>query len=184
MGSMRFYAHAQNLWKLHGVLGWLNCMGVLGWFKWVGVLCWLDWACPTSCACLFILRLGVLSNILSHMWGNLNLPILLFNVGLLTLINIDSLMVLAKPCPSLPIIWKLFWLAGWPVLLLWWCTGEGSFRCSLNLSSKVLEVSPMYSTWHVWSPHGTNIWPNFCWPWNPCPLVETRRFLVVLLPLK
>ena len=27
------------------------------------------------------------------MWGKLNLPIFLFNVGLLTLINIDSLMV-------------------------------------------------------------------------------------------
>ena len=39
------------------------------------------------------------------MWTKLNLPIFLFNVGLFTLINIDSLMFLAKPCPSLPIIY-------------------------------------------------------------------------------
>ena len=41
-------------------------------------------------------------------WGKLNLPVFLFNVRLLTLINIDSSIVLAKPWPSLPIIWKLF----------------------------------------------------------------------------
>ena len=62
-------------------------------------------------------------------------------------------MFLAKLCPFLPIIWKLFWLVGWPVLLLWWCLGEGSFRCSLNLSQKVLEVTPMYSSSQVRSPH-------------------------------
>ena len=50
-------------------------------------------------ACLFKLRPGVLSKTLSHMWGKLNLPMFLFNVGLLTLIKIDSLMFLAKPCP-------------------------------------------------------------------------------------
>ena len=47
----------------------------------------------------FKVRPGVLSKTLSHMWGKLNLPIFLFNVGLLTLIKIDSLMFLAKPCP-------------------------------------------------------------------------------------
>ena len=36
------------------------------------------------------------------MWGKLNLPIFLFKVGLFTLINIDSLIFLAKPCLSLP----------------------------------------------------------------------------------
>ena len=50
-------------------------------------------------------------------------------------------MVLAEPCP-LSIFWKISWLVGWPVLLLWWCIREGSFRCSLNLSPKILEVSP------------------------------------------
>ena len=64
----------------------------------------LELACPTACTCLFKVRPGVLSKTLSHMWGKLNLPIFLFNVGLLTLKKIDSLMFLAKPCPSLYII--------------------------------------------------------------------------------
>ena len=52
---------------------------------------------PTTCACLFKVRPGVLSKTLSHMWGKLSLPIFLFNVGLLTLIKIDSLIFVAKP---------------------------------------------------------------------------------------
>ena len=67
----------------------------------------LELACPTACACLFKVRPGVLRKALSHTCGKLNLPIFLFNMGLFTLINIDSLIFLAKPCPSLPIIWKL-----------------------------------------------------------------------------
>ena len=51
----------------------------------------LELACPTTCVCLFKVRPGVLSKTLSHMWGILNLPMFLFNVGLLTLIKIDSL---------------------------------------------------------------------------------------------
>ena len=70
--------------------------GVLVWFKWVGVLGWLGLAYPTACACLFKVRACVLSKTLSHMWGKLNLPIFLFNVGLFTLINIDSLVFLAR----------------------------------------------------------------------------------------
>ena len=62
-------------------------------------------------------RPGILSKTLSHMRGKFNLPIFLLNVGLFTLINIVSLMFLAKPFPSLPIIWKLCLLVGWPVLL-------------------------------------------------------------------
>ena len=67
----------------------------------------LELTCTTVCTSLLTLRPGVLSKTLSHMWGKLNLPMFLFNVGLLTLINTDSLMFLAKVCPSLPIIWKL-----------------------------------------------------------------------------
>ena len=37
----------------------------------------------------FKVRPGVLSKTLSHMWGKLNLPIFLFDVGLLTLIKIE-----------------------------------------------------------------------------------------------
>ena len=57
----------------------------------------------------------VLIKTLSQMWGKLNLPTLLLKVGLLTLINMDSLIYLAKLCPSLPIILKLLWLIGWLV---------------------------------------------------------------------
>ena len=40
---------------------------------------------------LFNLRPGVLIKTLSHIWGKLNLAMLLLRVGLLTLINMDSL---------------------------------------------------------------------------------------------
>ena len=33
------------------------------------------------------------------MWGKLNLPMFLFNVGLLNLMNMDSLIFLAMPLP-------------------------------------------------------------------------------------
>ena len=97
---------------MHGGLGLPMCVGMLGWFKWVGMLGWLELSCPTTLACLFKVRPGVLSTTLSHMCGKLNLPIFLFKVGLFTLINIDSLIFLAKPCPSLPIIWKFCWVVG------------------------------------------------------------------------
>ena len=128
----------------------------------------------------------MLSKTLSHMWGKLNFPIFLFNVGLLTHINMDSLMFLAKPCPCLPIIWKLFWLVGWPVpvWLLWWWMGEGSFRCSLNLSAKVLEISHMYSSSQVRSPHWNQYMAPLLLTLGSLSLWETSRFLMVLLPLK
>ena len=94
--------------KLHGELGWPKCVGMLG---------WLELVCPTAYACLFKLKPGVISKTLSHICGKLNLSIFLFSVGLFTLINIDSLILPAKLCPSLPIIWKLCWVLGWPVLL-------------------------------------------------------------------
>ena len=50
---------------------------------------------------LFKVRPLVLSSTLSQMWDRLNLPMLLFKKGLLTLIYIDSFMFLAKLCPSL-----------------------------------------------------------------------------------
>ena len=40
--------------------------------------------CPTVSVCLLKLRPGVLSKTLSHIWGKLNLPMFLFNVGMLT----------------------------------------------------------------------------------------------------
>ena len=48
----------------------------------------LELTCPMECAWLLKLRPGVLSKTLTPMWGKLNLPLFLFNVGLLTLMNI------------------------------------------------------------------------------------------------
>ena len=75
-----------------GKLGWPKCVGKLGWVKW-GVL---ELACLTASTCLFTGGPGVLSKTLSHVSGKFNVTIFLFNVGLLTLIKIDSLMFLTK----------------------------------------------------------------------------------------
>ena len=67
-----------------------------------------------------MVRPGVLSKTLSHMWGKLNLPIFLFNVALLTLTNMDSLMFLPKPCPS------------GPSRRYWWANNQGTTGTQLN----------------------------------------------------
>ena len=119
----------------------------------------MDWACPLRdvlCACplsLLILRSGVLYRTLSHIWQRLYLPTFLFSVGLLTLMNIDSLIVLARSWSSLLMMLKLSGVVLCPFWVLCTWMGEGSCRCFLNLSHKVLEVSPMYSLLHARSPH-------------------------------
>ena len=82
---------------------------------------------------------------LSQMWNSWYLPRFLFKSGALTLMNIASLMVLVKPCDSLPIMEKLSNVMLYPVV--WKCLkmGEGVLRCFLYLSPKLLPVSPMYS---------------------------------------
>ena len=66
-----------------GELGWPKHMGIFGWVILLGMLGWLELACPTTGACLFNVRPGVLSKTLSHMWGKLNLPIFLFKSGII-----------------------------------------------------------------------------------------------------
>ena len=73
----------------------------------------------------------------SHTWGRWYLPMFLFRDGLLTLIYIDSLINLERPCSSLPTMLKLLIVVEWPLMLLWSYIGEGAFRCSLNLSPNV-----------------------------------------------
>ena len=82
----------------------------------------------------FILSSVVLTRTSSHTWGRWYLPMFLFKDGLSTLIYIDSLINLERPCSSLPTILKLLIVVEWPVMLLWSYIGEGAFRCSLNLS--------------------------------------------------
>ena len=108
----------------------------------------MDRACPLMhvlCICPleeFILRSGVLSRTLSNTWWRLCLPIFLFSAGLLILMYIDSFIILARPWSSLPMILKLSGVVLFPVRVLHAWMGEGSFRCSLYLSSRVLDVSP------------------------------------------
>ena len=183
MSYKRFYEHAQNL--LAGVKGsgdYLNLGG--SWDYLMGVVELLELTCQTTCACLFKLRPGVLSKTLSHMWSKLNLSMFLFNLGLLTLMDMDSLIFLANLCPSLPIIWKLLWLVGWPLWLLCWWMGEGSFRCSLYCSLKVLDVSLIYSSSQERSPHWNQYVAPLLLTIGSFSLGETSRFLMVLLPLK
>ena len=61
---------------------------------------------------------------------------------------IDSLISLERFCSSLPTMLKFSSKVIWPVVLPWSWIGEGAFRCSLNLSPNVLDVSPMYSSSH------------------------------------
>ena len=79
------------------------------------------------------------------MWGRWNLPIFLFRDGLLALMYRASLMVLVMLWSSLPNILKFSMVTVWPEMLWGSYIGEGAFRCSLNLSAKVLADSPMYS---------------------------------------
>ena len=59
--------------------------------------------------------------------------------GSLTLINIASFMVLVMLLDSLHTMKKLPNLMAWPMVKM----GEGTLRCSLYLSPKVLPVSPI-----------------------------------------
>ena len=101
----------------------------------------------------FFFNSGMENRILSQICGRLYFPIFLFRVGLLTLMYIDSLMVLARLFSSLAMILKLFNVVTWP--LLFWCRniGEGAFKCSLYLSPKVLPDSPIYSSSQSISPN-------------------------------
>ena len=126
-------------------------------------IAWNGLTMPTEgcsvCMAIVIInfKVRVLDRTLPHTGWRLYLPTFLLNVGLLILMNIDSFIVLARPWSSLPMILKLSGVVLCPVwvLCMWIC--ESSFRCSLNLSPKVLEVSPIYSSSHV-SPHsGSNI---------------------------
>ena len=71
----------------------------------------------------FSLSSGIVNKILSHMCGRLYFPMFLFRVGLLTLINMASWMVLAILFSSLPRILKLSIDVMWPLMFWWWYIG-------------------------------------------------------------
>ena len=66
----------------------------------------------------FSLSYVLLTRTSSHMWGRWYLPMYLFRDGLLTLMNIDTLISLERFCSSLPTMLKLPGVVEWPVMLL------------------------------------------------------------------
>ena len=106
----------------------------------------------TLCMPIYLKTWGIKKYSIPYM-VQIELTYFLFKSGVVNP-YMDSLIVLEMPWSSLPIIWKLSCVVIWPVMQLWLCIGEGYFRRSLNLSSKVLEVSPpIYSSSHASSPH-------------------------------
>ena len=93
-------------------------------------LCHLDSRCCESIGYFvshfFSFSSGIVNSILSHICGRLYFPMFLFRVGLLTLMNMASLMVLAILFSSLPRILKLSIDVIWPLAVWWWKIGE---RC-------------------------------------------------------
>ena len=149
----------------------------------------MDWACPLRhvlCACplsLLILRSGVLNRTLSHIWWSLYLHMFLLSVGLLTLMYIDTFIVLARPLSSLSIMLKFSWVVLWPVWVLYAWMGEGSLRCSLYFSPGSW-MTPLCITHCMWVLHtGTGRWPHFSSPLGPCLGLINNSF-IVLFPLK
>ena len=65
---------------------------------------------------------GMLKRTLSHIWLRLYIQMFWFNAGLFTLMKIDSLMVLACPWSSLPMMLKLSSVVLCPVccMCMWW----------------------------------------------------------------
>ena len=112
------------------------------------------------------------------------LPMFLFRVGLLTLIYMDSVIILVKPCPSLPTMLKLSMVVRWPVVVWWLCIGEGAFRCSLYLCSNVVAISPMHSSLHSTLSNLYQYIIQLLHCIRSLSFDDTSMFLITLLPLK
>ena len=93
-------------------------------------------------------------------------------------------MVLAKPWSSFPIMVKLSGLVLCPEMLLCPWMGEGSLRCSLYLSPKALDVTPMHSSLHVSSPHSYQKMATPFLSKGSLSLGLSSMILIVLFPLK
>ena len=95
---------------------------------------------------------GIVSSILSHICGRLYFPMFLFRVGLLTLMNMASLMVLAILFSSLPrdlkIVHRCYMATGSLVMENW----RRCLHMLLDSSPKVLPDSPTYSSSQPSSP--------------------------------
>ena len=92
---------------------------------------------------------GDLTNTSPHTCGSWHLPIFLFGDGSLTVISIASLIDLAILWSTLPTMLIFSRERSWPVVLWWSWMGEGTIMCSLNLFTKVLPDSSIYSSSHL-----------------------------------
>ena len=129
--------------------GWCYChvadvIATAGWCGWQMLLPVADGKATESFYFSFSSEVSTRTS--SQTCGRWYLPTFLFRDGSLTLIYRASFIVLIWFKSSLPIILKLLMVTLWPLMLLWSYMGEGGFRCSLNLSPKVLEDSPIYSS--------------------------------------
>ena len=120
----------------------------------------------------------------SHRCGRLYFPMFLLNVGLLTMMYMASFIAPAMLWSSLPIILKFSIDVMWPVLFWCSCIGDGAFRCSLYLSSKVLDDSPMYSSLQSILSHLNQYMTLLFFLMLSLSLGDTSKFLIVFPPLK
>ena len=92
------------------------------------------------------------------MWGKLNLPMFLFNVGLLTLMNMDSLIFLAKHMSLIPYYLEVIMtggvacmvtvlMNGWGVLQVLFVSftkGPGGFPYVFIITREVTTLETIY----------------------------------------
>ena len=86
-------------------------------------------------------KLGMLNKTSSHMWCSWYLSIFLLRNGSLTLMNIDSLMVLAMVCDSLPTMGKFSNLVWWPEVLAWLYMGKVPWGVPLAFPQGSLQTT-------------------------------------------
>ena len=72
----------------------------------------------------------------------------------------------------------------WPVVLLFSNIGDGVFRCSLYLSSKILADSPKYSSSHSVLPHLYQYMMLLCFVISSWSFGDINIFFKVFPPLK
>ena len=105
------------------VNGWCYChcgrwnSHLVGMFSKADLIAW--WQMLKPLGHYFSLSSMLLIRTSSHMWGRWYLPMFLFRDGLLTLMNIYSLINQERFCSSLPIMLKLSSVVEWPVIWLW-----------------------------------------------------------------
>ena len=147
-----FYAHAQKSEHAQYVL--LFYVHAY-WLEWTEHAHWRMFCVHTHCHYYFEVR--DVNRTLSHIWWRLYLPTFLLSVWLLTLMCIDSLMALARPWSSLPIMIKVIrvgavsWLAtvsisGWgflQVLFISFSKGPGCLSYIFLITCELPTLIPV-----------------------------------------